>query len=170
MLAPTHMFFAVALAYILKLPRIPALIGGLLLDLDVILILTGLGFPFIHRGIVHTSIFVIVVSVIIYSVFKKRNYSYSFALGGFSHILLDIITGGVLLLYPLGILFVYNLVSYDNLFANVGICLLSTAVFLLYYFRPDFAETKNQRIILFAAVVFLSLLISYTGAFIPYTI
>ncbi len=170
MLTPTHMFFAVALAYILKLPRIPALIGGLVLDLDLIFSLTGLGFPFVHRGIMHTAVFVIVISAITYPVFKKKYHSCSFVLGAFSHLSLDIITGGVLLLYPLGTFFVYNLVSYDNLFANVGICLLSTAVFLLYYSRPNFAETKNQRIIMFAAVVFLSLLISYIGAFIPYTI
>jgi len=164
------MFFAVALAYILKLPRIPALIGGFLLDLDVVFYLTGLGFPFIHRGIVHTAIFIIIVSAITYIVFRKRDHTCSFALGAFSHLPLDIITGGVLLLYPLGIFFEYSLVSYNNLFANAGICLLSAAVFLLYYFRPNLAETRNQRIILFAAFVFLSLLVSYTGAFIPYII
>lgn len=170
MLIPTHMFFAVALAYILKLPRIPALIGGFLLDLDVIFYLTGLGFPFIHRGITHTAIFIITVSAIIYLVSRKRDHSCSFALGAFSHLSLDMITGGVMLLYPLGIFFEYSLVSYNNIFANVGICLLSAVVFLLYYSRPDLIETRNQRIVLFAAVVLLSLLIYYAGAFTPYTI
>lgn len=129
MLAPTHFFFALALAYIFRLPRIPAAIGGIIPDLDILL---NYGFPLMHRGIVHTPFFLAVCVVFLYLV-TEGSTTFAFGAGFLSHLLLDIITpSGIVLLYPLSLFYTLNLAAYNNIFANLGIITLSLAAILLY--------------------------------------
>jgi inner membrane protein len=129
MLGPTHLIFALALAHILRLPRIPMAIGGIIPDIDLLL---QYGFPFMHRGIIHTPFFLAVCVVFLYLVVDSST-TFAFGAGFLSHLLLDIITpSGILLLYPLPVYYTLNLAAYSNIFANLGIIALSLAAILLY--------------------------------------
>jgi inner membrane protein len=132
MLAPTHLFFALAIAYLLRLPRIPAVIGGVIPDLDVLL---DFGFPLEHRGMVHTPFFLAFCVVLLYLIADKP-ITFAFGAGFLSHLLLDVITPtGLLLLYPLPIFFTLNLAPYSNIAANLGIIMASLGAVLLYKSR-----------------------------------
>ena len=129
MLTPTHMFFALAIACILRLPRLPAAIGGVIVDLDILL---QSDFPLEHRGIVHTPLFLAMSVVLLYLV-TSRPTAFAFGAGFLSHLLLDVMTpAGILLLYPLPTYFTLNLAPYNNIPANLGIILASIGVMLLY--------------------------------------
>jgi inner membrane protein len=129
MLAPTHLFFALTLAYILRLPRIPAAIGGVIPDLDLLL---QFGFPLTHRGIVHTPFFLAVCIVFLYLLVDSST-TFAFGAGFLSHLLLDIINpSGILLFYPLPVYYTLNLAPYNNIVANLGIIILSLVAILLY--------------------------------------
>ncbi len=173
MLTPTHMFFSLALAYIFRLPKAMAFLAGLLIDLDIIFNILGLGFPFIHRGIVHTPLFILAVTGIWYYSRKKSKNAIAFGVGGLSHLFLDLITDqGIMLLYPFAGYFVFYLASYANLFANAGIVLLSLAVILIYQYRPKWIKPKNWRCTLFVFLLFmlLTVLIAYLSIFFHYNI
>jgi inner membrane protein len=130
MLGPTHILFALAIAYILRLPRIPAAVGGILADIDVIL---QYDFPLIHRGIMHTPFFVAVSIVFLYLILDKPT-TFAFGAGYLSHLLMDIITPvGILLLYPLPLYFTLNLAIYNNIFANLGIIAWSLIAIIIYH-------------------------------------
>ncbi len=129
MLGPTHLMFALALAYIFKLPRVPAAIGGLIPDLDIVL---QYGFPFMHRGIVHTPFFLVVCVVFLYLIVESP-VTFAFGTGFLSHLLMDIITpSGIPMLYPLPVYYTLNLAAYNNIFANLGIIAFSLAAIMLY--------------------------------------
>jgi inner membrane protein len=129
MLGPTHLFFALAIAYILRFPKVPAAIGGIIPDLDVLL--QG-DFPLMHRGIVHTLFFMAVCMVFLYLVMDSPT-TFAFGTGFLSHLLLDIITPtGILLLYPLPVFYTLNLAVYNNIFANLGIIAWSFLAILIY--------------------------------------
>jgi inner membrane protein len=141
MLGPTHLIFALALAYILRLPRIPMAIGGIIPDLDLLL---QYGFPFVHRGIIHTPFFLAVCVVFLYLVVDSST-TFAFGTGFLSHLLLDIITpSGILLLYPLPVYYTLNLAVYNNIFANLGIIAFSLATIMLY--RSDGFQGWAQRV------------------------
>ncbi len=129
MLAPTHLFFALAIAYILRMPKLPAAIGGVIPDLDILL---QYEFPLQHRGIIHTPFFLLVCVVFLYLITDKPT-TFSFGTGFLSHLLLDVITpAGILLLYPLPVFFTLNLAPYNNIAANLGIIMASFAAILIY--------------------------------------
>jgi inner membrane protein len=129
MLAPTHFMFALAIAYLLRLPKLPAAIGGIIPDLDVLL---QWDFPLMHRGIVHTPLMLAISIVILYLV-TDRTTTFAFGAGFLAHLLTDLVTpAGILLLYPLPVFFSLNLVPYNNLAANLGIILWSLGAILLY--------------------------------------
>lgn len=129
MLAPTHLFFALALAYLLRFPKIPAAIGGVIPDLDVLL--QG-EYPLMHRGLVHSPLFMLICIVILYLIIEPPAV-FAFGAGFLSHLLLDIATpAGILLLYPLPVFFTLNLAVYSNILANLGIIAWSLAAILLY--------------------------------------
>jgi membrane-bound metal-dependent hydrolase YbcI (DUF457 family) len=150
MLTPTHMLVALALAHIFKLPKLPAFLAALALDLDVILALTGLGFPFVHRGIIHTPLFIIALTVIWYYYGKKSGKNpktgLSVGLGGISHIGLDLFTaGGVPLLFPIAAYIVIPAVNYANIVANAGIMVVSLLIIQLYYSFPKIMESGTKK-------------------------
>ena len=129
MLSPTHLVFALAIAYLLRLPKMPAAIAGVIPDLDILL--QG-DFPLMHRGIVHTPFFLLVSIVLLYLVADKPT-TFAFGAGFLSHLLLDVITpAGILLLYPIPIFYTLNLAPYSNIIANLGIIAASLGAMLLY--------------------------------------
>lgn len=141
MIGPTHLFFALALAYILRLPRIPMAIGGIIPDIDILL---SYGFPLVHRGIVHTPFFLAVCVVFLYLIMESP-VTFAFGAGFLSHLLLDIITpSGIPLLYPLPVYYTLNLASYSNIPANLGIIACSALAILLY--RSDGFQAWVQRV------------------------
>jgi inner membrane protein len=136
MLSPTHLFFALAIAYLLRLPKLPAAIAGVIPDIDVLL---QYDFPLEHRGIIHTPFFLIVCVVFLYLIADKPT-TFAFGAGFLSHLLLDLITPvGILLLYPLPIYYTLNLAPYNNIAANLGIILASLGAILLYK-SPGFRD------------------------------
>lgn len=129
MLGPTHILFALAIAYILRLPRVPAAVGGILADIDVIL---QYDFPLIHRGIMHTPFFMAVTVVFLYLIVEKPT-TFAFGAGYLSHLLMDMITPvGIPLLYPIPLFFTLNLAVYNNVIANLGIIAWSLLAILIY--------------------------------------
>jgi inner membrane protein len=129
MLGPTHIFFALAIAYILRLPRIPAAVGGILADIDVML---QYDFPLVHRGLLHTPFFMAVSVVFLYLIVDKPT-TFAFGAGYLSHLLMDLITPvGIPLLYPLPLFFTLNLALYNNVIANLGIIAWSLLAILIY--------------------------------------
>ena len=129
MLSPTHLFFALAIAYLLRLPKMPAAIAGVIPDIDMLL---QYDFPLEHRGIIHTPFFLLVCVVFLYLVMDKPT-TFAFGAGFLSHLLLDLITPvGILLLYPLPIYYTLNLAPYNNIAANLGIILASLGAIYLY--------------------------------------
>jgi membrane-bound metal-dependent hydrolase YbcI (DUF457 family) len=132
MLAPTHFMFALAIAYILRLPKLPAGIAGIIPDLDVVM---QWDFPLNHRGIVHTPFFLLLSVVLLYLITDKPT-TFAFGSGFLAHLLTDIITpSGILLLFPLPVYFTLNIVPYNNAAANIGIILFSVGTIMLYRSR-----------------------------------
>lgn len=137
MLGVTHLFFALSLAYVFRFPLIPALVGGIIADIDYVL---DYGFPFIHRGVIHTPLILLVSVVLIYLATKRTDVSLSFGIGFLSHLFLDIITPtGIPLLYPLANFYSLNLVHYNNTLANIGMIVWS-CIFILMLRSKYFQE------------------------------
>lgn len=144
MLAQTHFMFALALAYILKFPIKTTVVAGMVADLDVIFFEMGLGFPFIHRGILHTPIILGIILIILYFATKKPEICAGFGAGFLSHLFLDTLNPtGIMWLYPITTFFSLSLATYSNPIANYGIIALS-AVFILM-FNPHFITKINLR-------------------------
>jgi len=129
-MTPTHLMFALAMAYIFRLPRIPTAIAGIIPDIDFVL---HYGFPLMHRGIVHTPLFMLICIGIILVATKSRPITAGFGVGFLAHLLTDIITPtGVMFFYPWPYFVTFNLAYYNSVFANVGIIVLSLSAILLY--------------------------------------
>jgi len=149
MLAPTHMLFGLALAHILRLPKLPAFLAGLAIDMDIIFNFIGVGSPFIHRGLVHTPLFIICITAIWYFGRGRSVNALSAGVGGLAHIFLDFFnSAGIMVLYPLATFFALPLVDYANIAVNAGISSLSIAVFALYWFRPNDGRTLKEELTL----------------------
>lgn len=130
MMTPTHLMFALAIAYLLRLPRLPTAIAGVIPDLDFVL--DG-DFPFMHRGIVHTPVFMLSCMAIIYIATRDTPLMAGFGVGFLAHLLTDVITPtGILFFYPWPYFVTYSLAYYDSIAANLGIILLSLATILVY--------------------------------------
>lgn len=146
MMGPTHLFFAVSLAYVLRFPLLPAAIGGIIADLDYVL---EFGFPLVHRGVVHTPLILVVSVVLIYLATKRADVSLSFGVGFLSHLFLDLINPmGILILYPLANFYSLNLVHYDSIAANLGMIIWSCLMILMVrseYFKDRVHKIFNVR-------------------------
>jgi membrane-bound metal-dependent hydrolase YbcI (DUF457 family) len=178
MIAPTHFFFALALAYILRLPRIPTVLGGVLVDLDVVFSVLSVGFPLEHRGIVHTPLFLAACVALLHFSPRpvKRPVILGFASGFLSHLLLDMATPyGVMLLFPLPVFFTLNLAVYSNAFANLGLVLASTLAIIIcssqsFQKRMAFgplvrlaADMGEQRFRLLMLALFIAISLAIAG-------
>lgn len=118
MMELTHLIFALTLAYLLDLPVVYAMIAGIFPDTDLYM---DLVFPFVHRGILHTPVFILFAAVVLYLVTDRKEIAAAAGVGLFSHLFLDTITPmGIMWLYPLSATyFSLNLVISANLLANV---------------------------------------------------
>lgn len=129
MLSVTHFFFAITVAFVLKFPVLPAGAVSLLVDMDYFL---DYDFPFMHRGIVHTPIFLAMSIVILYLVTRRWDFTLSIGAGVLTHLFLDMINPmGILLLFPQVNFYSLNLIHYNNIIANVVMVLWSIAFILL---------------------------------------
>jgi len=156
MIAFTHLFFALCIAYILRLPRTPVLIASILPDIDILL---NQEFPLSHRGIVHTPVFMFASMFVIYFMYRNSNASLGFGAGFLSHLFLDTINPtGIAWFYPISSVFIsFNLAHYGNVFANTGIILLSGAVIVLSEHRRKFHLSKFLLLtVLIAGTIFIS--------------
>jgi membrane-bound metal-dependent hydrolase YbcI (DUF457 family) len=133
MLFQTHFFFALALAYILKLPAAVTAIAGVLPDIDTVFTAMGTGFPFIHRGFFHTPIILGIMLIGIYLLTKRADICAGFGVGFLSHLFIDTFNPtGIMWLYPFTTTFFsLNLATYSNVIANYGIIAWSLAFILL---------------------------------------
>jgi inner membrane protein len=130
MMAPTHFMFALALAYVLRLPRVPTAIAGIIPDIDFVL---HYGFPFMHRGIIHTPLIMLTIMLALYAVTRNIPLTAGFGVGFLGHMLTDLITPtGIMFFYPWPYFMSFNLAYYDSVFANLGIITLSLSAILLY--------------------------------------
>jgi inner membrane protein len=163
MLSPTHLIFALSLAYLTRFPRIPAAIGGVIPDLDYVM---DSGFPFSHRGIVHTLAFMSLSMILIYLISRRTGLTLGFGLGFLSHLFLDNLTPtGIAWLYPiLPAFFSLNLAYYDNPIANLGITALSLAFLLplTMKWRPPGGK-EMLRFLATTLLILGVLLVSYIG-------
>ncbi len=129
----THIIFAFFLAYILRLPLVMTMIGSVLPDLDLTFNFT---FPFVHRGILHTPLALITLSILFYLITKNRDSTLSFSLGYLTHLFLDTLTPiGIMWLYPLKNYYSLNLVYSNDFLANFSIILFSIFMFLLWKYN-----------------------------------
>ncbi len=171
MLAPTHLFFALALAYILKLPKLPAAIAGIAVDLDIVFNLLDTVFPFTHRGLIHTPLFLATVAWIFYYITKNKEQTRGIALGYASHLFLDVITpAGIILLFPITAVFSLNAVGYSNLVANTGMILLSIIFIFLFRTKKKHSLGNRYRFLCFLIFIISTCLIAYLGGFFPHTV
>jgi len=137
----THIIFALALSYYIfgnitfwpdiVLVEFSSFLGAVLPDLDV---------KFGHRALLH-NIF-IPLSTFIPLTFALRcafgsNFiavSVSYLIGFLSHVLLDLFTGGVSLLYPIRCRrFILLKVRYDNPVFNLAVIFLALALFYVRF-------------------------------------
>ncbi|MDY6769965.1 MAG: metal-dependent hydrolase [Candidatus Nanohaloarchaea archaeon] len=125
MIGPTHLLFALAITRLLGLPVLYGMVGGVVPDTDILL---DAGFPFTHRGIVHTPVAAVAAAAAVYLVGGRRDPAVSLGAGWLSHLFLDTFTySGVHWLFPLRADLSFGLVGYDSVTANLGIMVLSLA-------------------------------------------
>ena len=156
MIAFTHLFFALCIAHILRLPRVPVLIASVLPDIDI---LFNLEFPLSHRGVVHTPVFMLACMFAIYFIYRNSDASLGFGAGFLSHLFLDTINPtGIAWFYPISSAFIsLNLAHYNDVFANIGIILLSGAVIVLSEHRRKFHLSKFLLLnVLIAGTILIS--------------
>ncbi len=107
-----------------------AMIGSIFPDLDLTFNFT---FPFVHRGILHTPLALIALSVLFYLITKNKGSTISFSLAYLTHLFLDTLTPmGILWLYPLKNYYSLNLVYSNNFIANFSIIVFSIFIFILW--------------------------------------
>lgn len=129
----THMLFGLALAYLLDFPVVYGMVGAVFPDIDI---LFQYGFPFTHRGVVHTPAAVLFVMVVLALVTNRRSVAYGFGIGYLSHLFLDTFTyTGIRWLYPVTTQYSLELIAYDSMVANIGITVLSVAVMLGWHYQ-----------------------------------
>lgn len=132
----THLLFALALAYVLDLPVVYAMIGGLLPDADLLLVAW---LPITHRGIMHTPFFTGFAAAALYLVSNRRAVAAALAVGMLSHLYLDTLTPlGVRWLYPVTMeQFTLDVVRATNPAANIAIGAFAVAVMLGWRYHPE---------------------------------
>lgn len=136
MIAVTYLLFALALAYVLRIPVVYALVGSVLPHLDM---LFTFAFPFTPQGILHTPLFAAFVMAVLYLVTARPPVVMAAGVGILSHLFLDTLTAlGVMWLYPVTTHHLaFNLFSATDLAVNVIISLYSLLVILGWRYRRE---------------------------------
>lgn len=97
----THGAVGYAVARVTGYPAAAGLRGGVLPDVDL-LFADWLFFPFVHRGLLHTPLFVVLAATVAYLRTRERGTATAVLLGGLAHLVVDSFTAaGVMWLYPL---------------------------------------------------------------------
>ncbi|MFB6171177.1 MAG: metal-dependent hydrolase [Haloarculaceae archaeon] len=97
----THGAVGYALARTTGTPTAAGLRGGVLPDVDL-LFGRRLFFPFVHRGLLHTPLFVAGAALVAYWWSGERGTAAAVLVGGLSHLVIDSFTAsGIMWLYPL---------------------------------------------------------------------
>lgn len=119
----THGLVGLALGAVLFDRPVAGLVAGLAPDADFLLP-AALGWPFVHRGLTHTLVFVAVATALVVAV-ADRDTGPAVATGVGSHLLIDVTT-------PKGIPYLYPLVA-ERLHHDPGISGHAPLVTLLFW-------------------------------------
>ncbi|MDY6768535.1 MAG: metal-dependent hydrolase [Candidatus Nanohaloarchaea archaeon] len=126
MIGFTHLVFALALTYLLQFPVVYGMVGGMLPDIDILM---SYGFPFTHRGIMHTPLAAAVFAAALYLVSGRRSPAAALGTGYVAHLFLDTFTySGIMWLYPVETELSFGFIGYDDVVVNLGIVALSLAL------------------------------------------
>lgn len=136
MIALTHLLFALTLAYILRLPVVYAMIGGVLPEADVLLHAEE---PFVQQGMLHTPLFALFAGTALYLALGRREPAYALGVGMLANLYLDTLTNtGVMWLFPVtDTSILLGLANALNPFANLGIILLSVLTATGWRYRSE---------------------------------
>jgi inner membrane protein len=131
MLGPTHLIFGLAMGVVSGFPLIPFAIGSVIPDIDTLLTFS---FPFMHRGIVHTPLFLGIIAALVYFATRRKDVVFAFSLGFISHLFIDTINPtGIMWAYPLETYFTLNMATYSNVIANIGI--ITWSLLIIYFYK-----------------------------------
>lgn len=132
----THLLFALALAYVLDLPVVYAMIGGLLPDVDLLI---AAWLPITHRGIMHTPLFMGFSAASLYLASNRRAVAAALGIGMLSHLYLDSLTPlGIKWLYPVvADRFTLDIVRAANPAANIAMSAFFIAVMVGWRYRNE---------------------------------
>ncbi len=141
MLGPTHVLFALSLACVLRFPRVAAAVGGIIPDMDMVL---SSDFPFSHRGLVHTPVFIAASIALLYLLTRNSGLSLGFGVGFLSHLFLDTMNPtGIAWFWPAsGSMLSLGLVYYNNIIANIGILILSLST--IWFWNSGFVHERGN--------------------------
>lgn len=135
MLDITHLLFAFTLIWIGNFPLVLGMIASILPDLDASF---HFMFPFVHRGIMHTPLFLIAGLLVIYSLTGSKRSCFTFGLGYTSHLILDTMTySGIMWLFPLKKTFSLELLTANSFIGNLGICILSVSFLVAWNWQQE---------------------------------
>lgn len=136
-----HLSFAMALAYLLRLPMPVAMFASVLPDLDA---LFSLGFPLSHRGVMHSFLAALVLAAGCYALLDDRDSMLSFLLGYESHLFLDTFTPyGVMWLYPVEAYVSWKMAYASSLSVNAAVIVFSMLV--MYGWRMEPRLSRHMR-------------------------
>lgn len=135
MLDITHLLFAFALIWISNFPLILGMIASILPDLDASF---HFMFPFVHRGFLHTPLFMLAGMVVIYALSGSKKSCFSFGLGYSSHLVLDTFTySGIMWLFPLKKSFSLQLLTANSFAGNLSISVFSIIVIVVWQWQTE---------------------------------
>jgi inner membrane protein len=124
----THACFGLALAVLLRVPVVTAVLASLLPDLDAMF---EFGFPFVHRGVLHSPSAGLFLAGIVFLLSGRQATAGGFLAGFFSHLFLDTFTpSGIMWLFPWDGYFSLMMATASSLSANVALMLVSLGFFL----------------------------------------
>jgi inner membrane protein len=130
----THIVAGYTIGELLDLEKDYAAIASVIPDVDV---LFSFAYPFSHRGITHTLVFILVAGLGIQSTSGEFRKTFSVILGLLTHLLLDSLTfSGIPVFFPLGNAVSASLTSANDLYWNLS---------LISVFMTLTAVKKNSR-------------------------
>ncbi|MDY6771395.1 MAG: metal-dependent hydrolase [Candidatus Nanohaloarchaea archaeon] len=129
----THAVFGLALCRVLRVPVVTGVVAAGMPDVDT---LFSFGYPFGHRGALHTPIAAVFVGLLVFAWTGRRSSGAAAFAGWMSHLFLDTLTpSGILWLFPVRARFSLDVALAASLEANLAIMAVSFAVFKLWVER-----------------------------------
>ncbi|MBN1923996.1 MAG: metal-dependent hydrolase [Nanoarchaeota archaeon] len=146
----THVIFGLALSECLSLNIFYVILGAVIPDFDYFF---GVG----HRTVMHSLLFIIIISFLIY--YKNKRKGISLFIGFSSHLILDTLTTqGVMLLWPLKTFFSYNLFNSTANAPNFTVIIISFVLIInkdIILEKLSNFKSSNVRIATFSIIVLL---------------